>query len=981
MSDGRLRLRVLGPAGLTNSAGEDVDFVLSSPKRLALLACLCAAPGFVGRDAVLGLLWHDEDQEHARNALNQLLHRLRRDLGRGVLESRGSELIGVDRTRVWSDLDAFETAIAEERLAEAVDLYRGEVLQGFYLSNAPAFERWLENHRDSTRRAVVTACRKLAARAPGESAVPWLRRALEIAPNQEVLLRELLIRLDASGDRAGAIKAYADFRERLARDLGTRPSPETAALVAEIMGRDVARGELRILPIPAARADSTVTTTVVESAETCRPAASDASASDPEAVMPRTATGPLSRSVAMPATAVVAIGLAVVIGFTFGRGPPEARSSGELSDDVLLVAPFEASGSDVSYLAEGIVELLTIHLDGDGGPRAVDSRTALSAWSRAGEADWSPRRLRRLGEVTGAGRVVKGRALETARGVLLSAELIDVRTGDVLSTAQASADFTANTSAGPLTVAVERLASDLLAGELNGGLMLFTGAAPSLGTLKEYLAGRSAYRRGAFTEAVERYRRALDQDSTFAYAALGLLEVGEWPVAGLQSAYREGRRLARAYEDLLSRRDRAYMTALSLPADPPEVERAWVDVRAMLPDRPEVQFQVADHFFHVRPGYAPPMSHEVAWDIAAAGFQRVLELDPSFSPAVDHLFLIALASGNETEAARLADWYGREFPDGHAVEAMAWALARAGEDSAATSSFRARAAELPESVLLNVYFWSHYIGISLDDALHAAAEGVRRGHLPSNHYRYLALLNAGRPGAALAMLRTTVDVAPGRDPITAALYSVGDSAAAEAHAHRLSREQNTPLSRNPRILAEQAHGTCALAQWRLWHSDRSGLERALARIRAASAMERELQSRRLVGQCVYLLEALDAVLAGSDEAGKKLSAADSVFGRSPAGAQSHYAELLLSRLHERIGDRRAALHSVRRRCWFCPDGVWYLADFLRAEARLAAATGDLEGAAEAYTRYLAMRGAPEQAVWPQVDSVRREFARLSHGNH
>lgn len=211
MSDDRLQFRTLGPARLVDAGGESVSSIPSSPKRLALFTYLCAAPGLVGRDALAGLLWPEDDQDHARNALNQLLHRIRRDVGRGALQSRGTELIGIDRERVWCDLAAFDAALEGGRLEDAVELYGGDVLQGFYLSGAPAFERWLENRREGCRNRAVDACRELADGVedtePAE-AVRWLRRALEIAPNREVLLRELLVGLDALGDWAGAVEAY-----------------------------------------------------------------------------------------------------------------------------------------------------------------------------------------------------------------------------------------------------------------------------------------------------------------------------------------------------------------------------------------------------------------------------------------------------------------------------------------------------------------------------------------------------------------------------------------------------------------------------------------------------------------------------------------------------------------------------------------------------------------------------------------------------
>ena len=54
----------------------------------------------------------------------------------------------------------------------------------------------------------------------------------------------------------------------------------------------------------------------------------------------------------------------------------------------------------------------------------------------------------------------------------------------------------------------------------------------------------------------------------------------------------------------------------------------------------------------------------------------------------------------------------------------------------------------------------------------------------------------------------------------------------------------------------------------------------------------------------------------------------------------------------------------------------YLAAQLREEGRLAALTGDREGAIRAYRHYLALRNDPEPAVAAQVAAVRAELRRL-----
>ncbi|HJR35214.1 MAG TPA: hypothetical protein VJ817_09720, partial [Gemmatimonadales bacterium] len=122
-----LELRLLGGLDLRDDEGRTRNAVLAQPKRLALLAYLglAPAPGFCRRDVVAALLWPEQDQEHARGSLRQALRFLRRELGDRVIQNRGEEEIGLDRSLIWCDAAEFQRALAAGETAEAARLYRG----------------------------------------------------------------------------------------------------------------------------------------------------------------------------------------------------------------------------------------------------------------------------------------------------------------------------------------------------------------------------------------------------------------------------------------------------------------------------------------------------------------------------------------------------------------------------------------------------------------------------------------------------------------------------------------------------------------------------------------------------------------------------------------------------------------------------------------------------------------------------------------
>ena len=238
-----IRFRTLGSVDLRANDGGELSAVLAQPKRVALLAFLALARpgGFHRRDRLLSLFWPELDDTHARDSLNQAIRFLRQALGPGVLVSRGGDEIALDRERLSCDAAEFRSAIDDGRLADALDLYRGDLLDGFFASESRGFEEWLESERAEYRARAANAARMLAEReeAAGNMtrALRWGRQEATLANNDERAIRRWLAMLVRAGDRAGALQAYEEFARRLATEYETEPSAETRALL-DVIRRD-----------------------------------------------------------------------------------------------------------------------------------------------------------------------------------------------------------------------------------------------------------------------------------------------------------------------------------------------------------------------------------------------------------------------------------------------------------------------------------------------------------------------------------------------------------------------------------------------------------------------------------------------------------------------------------------------------------------------------------------------------------------------
>ncbi|HET6341359.1 MAG TPA: BTAD domain-containing putative transcriptional regulator, partial [Gemmatimonadota bacterium] len=233
-----IELRTLGALRLRDARGRDLCGELQ-PKRLALLIYLAQAPRhFHRRDSLLALFWPELDFEGGRNTLRQALYALRRTLGQKALEAHGYEEIALADS-VWSDAVAFEAALDRGELEAALDIYAGDLLEGFHVQNvAPDFEHWLETERLRLRMLAVGAAVSLrdSEEAAGNlaAAVRWGHAAWRLDPGNEGVLAGLIDLLVRVGDRAGAIRAYEVFARRALEDYDLAPSEETQALIEAV---------------------------------------------------------------------------------------------------------------------------------------------------------------------------------------------------------------------------------------------------------------------------------------------------------------------------------------------------------------------------------------------------------------------------------------------------------------------------------------------------------------------------------------------------------------------------------------------------------------------------------------------------------------------------------------------------------------------------------------------------------------------------
>ena len=850
-----LRLHTFGGVHVSDGTGQPLTGAATQRRLLALLSALATA-GDVGlsREKLVGLLWPDVDPERARHSLTQGLYSARRALRDDGLFDVTTASVRLDPAHMSSDVNDFQQLLARHELEQAVRLYQGPFLDGFFVSGAPEFEQWTSAQRTRFRDLTVGALERLAAdaEAAGDktAVVRWRRQVAGLLPLDASRTVQLMTAMAAAGDRAGAIKHARVHAALLREELGVDADPEVEAFAATL--RRTSGGTEQSAIERATSVADAATALIIE------PAAIETVARDglpSRDVGTRDITPPLSdlriplwlRWAILSVVIVVLVGIGVVIGRA--RRAPRAELSALALRQRVVVAPFRIAGADPSlaYLRDGMVELLSARLADDSLARSVDAGSVLGAWRAAGLApamDVPRDTIVKLATRLGAERVVVGSVVGSAARTVLTATVLLLPSGAVSGEGSV---------AGPLdslSTLVDRLAARLLVSQAGQEDELSHFVSSSLPALRAYLAAQTAFRDGDFHLAIRSYAQALRLDSTFALAALHEAVAAERDAR--EAPLRHGVALAWSARDHLGERDRAWLLALSGPRYPAlptgeELTAAWQHMVDLAPQHAESWYELA---------------LRVLRDGAAAGL-----VDPR-QRAIDALRR-SLSIDSTHRAARelLARVLAR--PDGPLDD----------PDDAWRALERRRGAATELSERIEVALAQHDVALETgrNDRATEAIARLRRLQPGPRAWQRLRVLDG--------------------------LYGDADSATAAAAARALA----DAVGDAPVVGTSTSEGwladACVLAQWRLHRGDTTQVRATIARLRDWT---RRLTSTVVTASpvaCAEILEASHAVVTRQSDARARVARLDSLaFTPQVAGDASRYAPIALARLYEQLGD-------------------------------------------------------------------------------
>ncbi|MFD7815305.1 BTAD domain-containing putative transcriptional regulator [Streptomyces sp. NPDC059785] len=236
-----------GILGVTQAADDlGTPITVGGPRLRALLTALALRGGRTATpETLIDEVWADDPPQDAPAALQALVGRLRRALGRDAV---ASETGGYRLTATRDDVDLFvferlvrsgtaalgrdDAVTAAAELRQALALWRGPALADLPDRGAAARPEAL---RMEATRARLTADLRLGR---ASDAVPELHGLTADHPYDEPLHALLIRALRAAGRHADALTAYETVRRALADGLGTDPGPQLRALHREMLTND-----------------------------------------------------------------------------------------------------------------------------------------------------------------------------------------------------------------------------------------------------------------------------------------------------------------------------------------------------------------------------------------------------------------------------------------------------------------------------------------------------------------------------------------------------------------------------------------------------------------------------------------------------------------------------------------------------------------------------------------------------------------------
>lgn len=220
---------------------------------------------------------------------------------------------------------------------------------------------------------------------------------------------------------------------------------------------------------------------------------------------------------------VVAVSFLLVDKFVLSSSTPTTSLSGK----AIAIFPFTIQGGeDVQYLKTGMPDIITNRLDAIPGMNATDPNILFSTVEKMGFDNRDPKEAAQIAEKLGANRVVLGSLTQLGEKIQVRMSKYDNLGNAVGQTIIEEGTF--SELYGSASELVRRLVAEELeeqGSEFESSAILTT---EKIESIIPFLKGQQQRRQGQFKEAVDSFKEAIENDTTFTLAYRAYLESAGW---------------------------------------------------------------------------------------------------------------------------------------------------------------------------------------------------------------------------------------------------------------------------------------------------------------------------------------------------------------------------------------------------------------------------------------------------------------------
>ena len=248
---------------------DDILLSIVSQKAQALFYFLISHRQAHSREKLATLFWGETSERQAKASLRNTLYELRRELSSGsglaqeYILAESNTLCFNSEAVYWLDIEEFEKLLDKEtrdewarmdNYSKAVELVRGDFLEGFIVKDSLEFEDWAFFERERLKRRCLEALAELSdccgRQGEYDRAIAYAIQILSRDNLQENVHRQLMRLYYAAGNRSAAMRQYEVCKEIIGRELGVAPLAETTTLYEQILHQELVPPPVKKIEAP-----------------------------------------------------------------------------------------------------------------------------------------------------------------------------------------------------------------------------------------------------------------------------------------------------------------------------------------------------------------------------------------------------------------------------------------------------------------------------------------------------------------------------------------------------------------------------------------------------------------------------------------------------------------------------------------------------------------------------------------------------------